>query len=334
MTQLRASQTFTPDRDEDAPERVDVSVVLPVYNEAGHLTDEIRRIRRSLAASRYSYEIVVVDDGSTDGTAAQVPTAHDTRLLRLSRNRGTGAARRVGTQAADGSVVVWTDADMSYPNDRIPELVARLDGHDQVVGARTSEEGTHRFLRVPAKWLIRRLASYLLRTPIPDLNSGFRAFRRDVGLQFMNLLPDGFSCVTTLTMAFIANGYAVRYIPIPYAKRAGASKFRPWTDTKRYLTQVVRMIVGYEPLRIFVPAALVLGALAMVGVLHDAVANTGFGVNPLITALTALNVLMLGFLADATVRMNKPRSLIRSASVADLNARRAADEPGRASTGA
>src|SRR5262249_25508518 len=162
------------------------------------------------------------------------------------------------------------------------------------VGARTSEEGTHRFLRVPAKWLIRRLASYLLRTPIPDLNSGFRAFRRDVGLQFMNLLPDGFSCVTTLTMAFIANGYAVRYIPIPYAKRAGASKFRPWTDTKRYLTQVVRMIVGYEPLRIFVPAALVLGALAMVGVLHDAVANTGFGVNPLITALTALNVLMLG----------------------------------------
>src|SRR5438128_11697914 len=277
----------------EGSEASDGSVVVPVYNERGHLRQEIRRIRRALAASRFSYEIIVVDDGSTDGTSSDIALGHDTRSLRLSRNRGTGAARRVGTQAARGRVVVWTDADMTYPNHLIPELVANLEGHDQVVGARTSEEGTQRLLRVPAKWLIRRLASYLLRTPIPDLNSGFRAFRRDVGLQFMNVLPDGFSCVTTITMAFIANGYDVRYVPISYAKRAGSSKFRPWRDTKRYLTQVVRMIVGYEPLRIFVPAALALVALSIVGFVHDAVTDIGFGVNPLVTAMAALNVLML-----------------------------------------
>ncbi len=318
----------------EGSDAIDVSVVLPVYNERGHLRREIGRIRRSLAASRYSYEIIVVDDGSTDGTASDLTHGHDTRLLRLSRNRGTGAARRVGTQSARGRAVVWTDADMTYPNDLIPELVANLEGHDQVVGARTSEEGTQRLLRIPAKWLIRKLASYLLRTPIPDLNSGFRAFRRDVGLQFMNVLPDGFSCVTTITMAFIANGYDVRYVPIPYAKRAGSSKFRPWKDTKRYLTQVVRMIVGYEPLRIFVPAALALVALSIVGFVHDAVADIGFGVNPLVTAMAALNVLMLGFLVDAVVRMNKPKTQVRSAAVADLDARRGAAEHERVSTGA
>jgi glycosyltransferase involved in cell wall biosynthesis len=294
--------------------------VLPVYNERGHLDREIRRIRRSLADSPYSFEMIIVDDGSTDGSAVELVSGADVRVIRLAQNRGAGAARRIGTEAAAGRFVVWSDADMSYPNDRIPELVASLEGYDQVVGARTSEEGSQRVLRVAAKWFIRKLASYLLRTPIPDLNSGFRAFRRDIGLEFMRLIPDGFSCVTTLTMAFIANGYAVRHVPIPYAKRAGSSKFRPWTDTKRYLTQVVRMVVGYEPLRVFVPAAVALAAFAIVGLVLDAVAGVGFGADPLITGLAALNVLMLGFVADAIVRLNRPEIPVRSAAVTDTAA--------------
>jgi glycosyltransferase involved in cell wall biosynthesis len=299
---------------------LDVSVVLPVYNEGGHLDREIRRIRRSLADSPYSFEMVVVDDGSTDGSDIELVSRADVRVIRLAHNRGAGAARRIGTEAAAGRVVVWSDADMSYPNDRIAELVSSLEGYDQVVGARTSEKGSQRVLRVPAKWFIRKLASYLLRTPIPDLNSGFRAFRREVGLEFMRLIPDGFSCVTTLTMAFIANGYAVRHVPITYAKRAGSSKFRPWTDTKRYLTQVVRMVVGYEPLRLFVPAALALAVFAIVGLLLNGIAGVGFGVDPLITGLAALNVLMLGFVADAVVRLNRPEIRVRSAAVTDTAA--------------
>ena len=155
--------------------------------------------------------------------------------------------------SARGRVVVWTDVDMTYPNDQIPELVGELDGWDQVVGARTSEQGTARFLRAPAKWFIRKLAGYLTGVRIPDLNSGFRAFRRDVGAQFFYLLPRGFSCVTTLTMAFLTNGYSVRYVPIDYFPRRGESKFHWWADTRRYLLQVVRMVLLYEPLRIFRP---------------------------------------------------------------------------------
>lgn len=215
------------------PTEVDVSVVLPVYNERGHLTDEVRRIRRALDRSSYTYEIIAVDDGSTDGSSEELAALEDVHVIRFPTNRGSGTARKAGTLAATGRVVVWTDVDMTYPNDEIPALVAELEGHDQVVGARTSERGTLRALRVPAKWFLRRLASYLVETPIPDLNSGFRAFRREVGLQFVHVLPKGFSCVTTLTMTFLANGYSVKYVPIPYATRAGRSKFHPWLDTKR-----------------------------------------------------------------------------------------------------
>lgn len=202
-------------------EPVDVSVVLPVYNEAGHLEEEIDRIRAALDDSHYSYEIIVVDDGSDDGSGEKLKALEGIRLIQLPVNRGSGTARKVGTRAAYGDVVVWTDVDMTYPNDTIPELVKELEGYDQVVGARTSEQGTHKFLRVPAKWTIRKLAAYLANTEIPDLNSGFRAFRRDVALQFLHLLPTGFSCVTTITMTFLANGYTVKYVPIEYAERAG-----------------------------------------------------------------------------------------------------------------
>src|SRR5687767_1995718 len=147
--------------DQPASDELDVTVVLPVYNEAGHVSDEIARIRVALDTSSYSYEIVVVDDGSDDDSGAELRQLDGIRLIQFAKNRGSGSARKAGTHAARGRVVVWTDADMTYPNERIPELVKELDGHDQVVGARTSEQGTAKLFRVPAKWFIRKLASFL-----------------------------------------------------------------------------------------------------------------------------------------------------------------------------
>src|SRR5919106_4318869 len=191
---------------------VDVSIVLPVHNERAHLRREIERIRAAMDSSPYSYELIVVDDGSIDGSSEELAEIDGIRLIRFGRNRGVGAARKAGTHRATGRVVVWTDVDMTYPNDGIPGLVKELEGHDQVVGARTSEQGTAKAFRVPAKWFIRKLASYLVETRIPDLNSGFRAFRRDVARQYLHLLPKGFSCVSTMTLAFLANGYSVKYV--------------------------------------------------------------------------------------------------------------------------
>jgi glycosyltransferase involved in cell wall biosynthesis len=297
------------------PGELDVSVVLPVFNERGHLLEEIDRIRHALDSSSYSYEIIVVDDGSTDGSGDRLRTLDGIRLISFPRNRGSGSARKAGSFAARGRVVVWTDADMTYPNDRIPELVKELEGHDQVVGARTSEQGTAKALRVPAKWAIRMLAQYLAGVKIPDLNSGLRAFRRSVAVQYLHLLPAGFSCVTTITMAFLANGYSVKYVPIEYRPRAGESKFHWWKDTRRYLLQVVRLVLSYNPLKVFLPLGLILLAMGTAKLGFDLVdKDWRVGSNTSLLLFAAFQVIAIGLLADLMVRVTKPREEVEPAS--------------------
>jgi len=298
----------------DGP-RPDVSIVLPVFNEQGHLHAEIDRIRAAMDASAHSYEIIVVDDGSDDGSTEALREVPGIRLIRFARNRGSGTARKVGTRAARGEVVVWTDVDMTYPNELIPLLVKELDGHDQVIGTRTSEQGTHKAFRVPAKWLIRKLASYLTQTDIKDLNSGMRAFRADVARQYLNQLPTGFSCATTLTMSFLAAGYSVEFWPIEYRERAGRSKFRWWTDTRRYVIQVVRMCLSYHPLRVFGPVATVLGAVGAVKLGYDcAMRDFRVAINTVVILITAFQVVAVGLLADLVVRATRPRDEVEPAS--------------------
>jgi polyisoprenyl-phosphate glycosyltransferase len=293
----------------------DVSVVLPVYNEATHLAAEVERVRAGLDQSPFTYEIIVVDDGSTDGSTDQLRQMQGIKLVVLPENRGTGTARRVGTRAARGRVVVWTDVDMTYPNDEIPRLVKELEGFDQVVGARTSEQGTHRFARVPAKWLLRRLASYLAEVNIPDLNSGFRAFRRSVGEQFLYMLPKGFSCVSTMTMAFLANGYSVKYVPIEYRRRSGRSKFHWWRDTRRYLTQIIRLVMSYQPLRIFIPLGVALAGTGTGKLVFDLLDHPfRVATNTLLIIFSALQFLVVGLLADLVVHMSRPREYVEPAT--------------------
>ena len=293
---------------EDEP--LDVTVVLPCFNERGHVLDEVVRITAALEASGLRYEVLAIDDGSTDGTrdvlAAATRDFPHLRYLPFHRNQGSGTARRVGTREARGEIVVWTDADMTYPNERIPELVQMLRDDptfDQVVGARRTEEGTYKFLRVPTKWFIRRLASYLTETRIPDLNSGMRAFRRSVALPYLRLLPSGFSCVTTITLAFLSNSHDVRYVPIDYAKRAGRSKFHFTKDAYRYLLQVLRMVVYFNPLKVLMPVALTLLGLGAAKLVYDFVTNP-FRIpgSTLLLLISGIQIAVLALLADLVVR--------------------------------
>ena len=294
-----------------------ISVVLPVYNEVTHLEEEVTRISKALEESRLTYEIIVVDDGSTDGSGDLAETL-DVRLMRFATNRGSGSARKYGTMSAKGDVVVWTDVDMTYPNDRIADLVREMDGYDQVVGARTSEEGTVKFLRGPAKWFIRKLASYLSRTEIPDLNSGFRAFRHEVADQFLYLLPRGFSCVTTITMAFLSNGYSIKYVLIEYAPRAGESKFHWWKDTQRYLLQVIRMVLMHEPIRFFGPPAAILGLIAVGKLVFDLIdKDFRIGTNTIVILGLSFALAGIGLIADLMVQLNKRRHDVMPAHITD-----------------
>ncbi|HZA82574.1 MAG TPA: glycosyltransferase family 2 protein [Actinomycetes bacterium] len=281
-----------------------VTVVLPCYNERDHVEQEVKRIRAALEAAELTYEVLCVDDGSTDGTREVLQTLPGIRTILLPRNQGSGTARRIGTQQARGEVVVWTDADMTYPNELIPELVAQLDDtYDQVVGARRTEAGTYKLFRVPAKWAIRKLASFLTNTEIPDLNSGLRAFKRSVAEPYLRLLPPGFSCVTTITLAFLSNGHQVKYVPIDYFKRAGRSKFHPFKDAYNYIIQVLRMVMYFNPLRVLMPVALTLLAATFIKAGIDlAVHDLRVAGSTVLVGLAAFNIMAIALLADLVVR--------------------------------
>jgi glycosyltransferase involved in cell wall biosynthesis len=281
-----------------------VTVVLPCYNERDHVEQEVKRIRAALEAAGMSYELLCVDDGSTDGTREVLQSIPGIRTILFPRNQGSGTARRIGTQEARGDVVVWTDADMTYPNELIPDLVRELDdNYDQVVGARRTEAGTYKFFRVPAKWAIRQLASYLTNTSIPDLNSGLRAFKREVAAPYLRLLPPGFSCVTTITLAFLSNGHPVKYVPIDYFKRAGRSKFHPFKDAYNYIIQVLRMVMYFNPIRVLMPVALFLMGGTFVKLIFDLVVHPWrVAGSTILIGLAGFNIAALALLGDLVVK--------------------------------
>ena len=296
----------------DQTSRLRVTIVLPCFNEQDHVLLELERITAAMEASEYAgdYELLAIDDASTDRTLAVLEAARPRfpamRVLAFHRNGGSGTARRIGTQRARGDLVVWTDADMTYPNERIPEQCRMLDASnefDQVVGARRSEEGTYKLLRVPAKWTIRKIAEFLTGSKIPDLNSGLRAFRRDVSLPYLRLLPPGFSCVTTITLSFLSNQHDVVYLPIDYAKRAGTSKFHFTKDAYRYLLQVLRMVMYFNPLKVLMPLALgLLGVGVVKGIVDVFTHPVRIAVNTILIFVTGLVIAAVALLADLIVR--------------------------------
>jgi glycosyltransferase involved in cell wall biosynthesis len=287
-----------------------VTIILPCYNEEGHVVAEVERIARAMDGSGYSYELLAIDDGSTDQTLAKLheaaPRFPQLEIVPLPRNGGSGVVRRIGTQRAQGEIVVWTDADMTYPNERIPELVQVLEKDpmvDQVVGARTSEQGTYKLLRVPAKWLIRKFAERLSGRRIPDLNSGMRAFRREVALPYLRLLPPGFSCVTTITLAFLSNNHEIQYMPIEYAQRAGRSKFKFVSDAYKYILQILRMIMYFNPLKVLMPLALALLGVGALKAIYDVIVHpVHIADDTVLIVITGLIIGSLALLGDLVVR--------------------------------
>ncbi len=253
----------------DHRRRTQLTVLLPAFNEELAIERVLQEVVNALSESEIDYEILVVDDASTDRTVELAESfakncwKSTIRVVRCPENRGAGAARKVGIRAACGDVVVMLDADGSYDAGAIPKLLSYFPTYDQVNGARTSEQGTLPWLRKPAKWFIRNLACYLTGCRIPDLNTGLKAFKREAMLPWLWVVPNGFSCVTTMTLAFLTNGYAVKYVPVDYRPRIGQSKFHPIKDTWAYLATVVRIVLYFRPLKVFLPLAAAMLALAI-----------------------------------------------------------------------
>jgi glycosyltransferase involved in cell wall biosynthesis len=273
-----------------------------VHNEEACLEQEILRIKEGLDASKYSWEMILVDDASTDDSAKIADKFPWIRRITFPVNRGPGAARRVGSQAAKGEVIVWSDADMTYPNHEFAQLVDALGDADQVIGARRTEEGTLRLLRAPVKWVIKKFASILTKSEIHDLNTGYRAFRREAALPYLPLLPSGFSHVSTITLTMLMDGKRVIYTPIDYAQRAGRSKFHPIRDTYVYVMQILRMVTFFSPLTVFMPLGLTLLGIGGLKLIYDIVDHPlRVAINTMLILFAGFQIVVLALLADLVV---------------------------------
>ncbi len=245
-----------------------LSVVLPVYEEEQTIEGLISETIDTLSKRGLEFEIVAVDDGSGDGTLASLRRIREQHpdLVRVAHhisNKGNGAALRTGIRFARGSLVVTMDADGQHAPEHIFKLIERIPPYDLVIGSRT-EGYRGRWYRNFANRIFRLVAGWLTRRPIDDLTSGFRAMRRAAVEHFLPLFPEGFSAPTTTTMAFLKAGYNVAFVPVEVRERKGGkSKIRPWIDGSRFITIILRMIILYDPLRIFLPVGLLLTLLGM-----------------------------------------------------------------------
>lgn len=282
----------------------EVSVVIPAFNEGGHIAGEIHEVRSVLSASDWKFEIIVVDDGSDDDTAKAAASA-GARVLRHRRNLGYGAALKRGVAAARYSWILITDADGTYPPSSIPRLLDAASRNDMVVGARTGDSVKIPLQRRPAKWFLRLLASYLAGQRLTDLNSGLRLIRKELVERYIHLLPSGFSFTTTITLASACNGHDIEYVPIDYRVRLGRSKIRPW-HAFDFLLLILRTIVFFNPLKIFLPLGAVLAVAGMAKFVYDITQNN-LSESAVLAFLTALLVWAVGLLADQNARIAMQR---------------------------
>lgn len=289
------------------------SIVVPVYNEEQAAEETIRALDQVLSASYPGdgYEIIAVDDGSQDASGEVLKRLQNhianLDVLVHPQNRGYGAALKTGIRHARHDVIVITDADGTYPSEGIPRLTNLLEqGSDMAVGARTAPGARIPLVRKPAKWAIRRLAEYLGGEKIPDLNSGLRAIRKDVVRQFWRVLPDGFSFTATITLAALSSGFQVTYVPIEYHKRGGKSKFRPIRDTLNFIQLVVRTVMYFNPLKVFVPlSAIFIGLSVLVGVVSRLLTGQVMDVIAVVLFVTGVQIMVTGMLADLIDKRNQ-----------------------------
>ena len=278
-----------------------IDLIIPVYNETSDIVARTVRAARAAFAKDGAAppNIIIVDDGSRVPVDAAAFTGLDgVTLLRHERNRGYGAALKTGIRAGTAPWIAITDADGTYPVDRLPDLVREMGAHDTVVGTRTGGNVNIPLLRRFPKACLNRFASYLAGTHIADLNTGMRVFTRELAEYLWHLFPPGFSFTSTMTMGSLSGGYRVKEIAIDYYKREGSSSISPVADTIRFFKIASRLGLLFSPMRIFGPIAgvlLVTGLVKGLGIDHRHLGAVGnFSVALMIAGIQVFCMGLLG----------------------------------------
>lgn len=277
------------------------SIVVPCYNEEASIAETVEALAGELD-SPAPYEVIVVDDGSKDDTAKALARIEGRfqrlRVISHANNRGYGAALKTGILAARSELIAITDADGTYPNERLPELVARCAEHQMVVGARVGDDVSYSKLRAIPKLFLSRWVSWLARRHVPDVNSGMRVIGKAECLRFFSILPDGFSFTITITLAMLTTFRSVEFVPISYKTRIGKSKIQPIRDTLRFIGIILRTGVYFAPVRAFAPFILVLLVAASLSLAYDVLVLQDLTEKTLLLFLFAMNTGMFTLLAD------------------------------------
>lgn len=287
-----------------------LSVLIPAFNEEQAIETTVHRVHAALAATADPFEIVVIDDGSTDRTPdilknIALPQLH---VIAHSRNRGYGASMKTGIRRSRGSMIATVDADGTYPLEDFPRLLQELRSGqaDMTVGARVKRGARIPWIRRPAKAVLGLLARTLTGMDIPDLNSGMRIFTRELGERYMHLYPQRFSFTITITLAALTNDYIVTFLPIDYHKRIGRSTMSSGLNGVRnflrFLGLIVRIVTYFRPLKFFVWPSALLMTLGLGTVGYTLFIGRNVSDSGILMLLTGLQIGLFGLLAEAVVR--------------------------------
>ncbi len=280
------------------------SVIVPAFNEAETIEEFLKKLQMTLTGIDKPYEIIVIDDGSTDKTYSIANNISEIKTIKHPYNKGNGSAVKTGIMNAQGEKLVIIDADGQHDPKHIPEMLRLLDEYDLVVGARESF-GVGR--RGFGNYFVSKLASYLSGIKIPDLTCGFRAFKKEKMLEFIDLLPNGFSLPSTSTLAFATSGYNVKFIQInAHVRQGGESSIKITKDGMKFIILIVRMVSLFKPLKVFVPISILLFFISFLWSLRT-LSSTG-GLSPAVAMvfLSGIFTLLFGLLADqmAEIRLS------------------------------
>jgi glycosyltransferase involved in cell wall biosynthesis len=280
----------------------EISIVIPVFNEAANLAALLGRIQ-ALKLARA--EIIVVDDGSLDNSA-EIALNGGASVVRHPYNIGNGAAVKSGIRAARGRLLVLMDGDGQHKPEDIPKLLAEASNYHMVVGAR-AKGSKLRFHRYVANQVYNLLASYVTRFKVQDLTSGFRILSRRDARKFIDLLPNTFSYPTTMTLAFLRSGFTVKYVPIQTLYRAGQSKISLVTDGIRFLLIITKIATLFSPFRVFLPVSLFFFLAGFGNYLYTYFTQGRFTNMSVFMLTTAVIIFMLGLVSEqiALLRMER-----------------------------
>ncbi|MHA1344747.1 MAG: glycosyltransferase family 2 protein [Promethearchaeota archaeon] len=272
-----------------------VSIIIPVYNEENNISKTIRKVKKNMDNEKIPYEIIVVNDGSTDNTTKNASRT-SAKLINHPYNKGYGAALKTGILQSKYNYVMFFDADAEHNASDITRLLKYINNFDMVVGARPKLKN----FRMLGKIILEPFASYIAGIKIPDINSGFRIIKKDIVKEFMDILPNSFSFTTTITLAALKTGYTVKYVPISIGKRVGKSKIKPLKDGIKFLIYLLRMCMLFNPLKVFLPVSILIFLVGLILLSYGIILEQNVSDSSILFLLSGIQIFFFGLIADQT----------------------------------